>query len=121
MADALRRARPRLEHLGERCLYFAFEESSGQIIRNMRSIGVNLQPWVKNGMLRIHATRSTLYGLEGHLVTFHKLVREVQPQVVIFDPVDNLVHAGAPQDAIAMLTRLIDFMKVQRITALMTN
>jgi circadian clock protein KaiC len=65
--------------------------------------------------------RSTLYGLENHLITFHKQVRDFQPQVVVVDPVDNLVHAGTLQDATAMLTRLVDFFKVQGITALMTN
>jgi circadian clock protein KaiC len=106
---------------GEKCLYFAFEESPGQIIRNMRSIGVNLEPWVRKGLLHFHSMRSTLHGLEMHLTTFHKLVQEFQPQVVVFDPVDSLVQAGTLKDATAMLTRLIDFLKVHRITALLTN
>jgi circadian clock protein KaiC len=106
---------------GERCLYFAFEESPGQIIRNMRSIGVNLEPWVKKGLLSFHAMRSTVYGLESHLMTVHKLVRSFQPQVVIFDPIDSMVQAGTLKDATAMLTRLIDFLKVRRITGLLTN
>src|SRR5436190_4988302 len=106
---------------GEKCLYFAFEESPGQIIRNMRSIGVNLEPWRKKGLLEFHAMRSTLSGLETHLTTFHKLVQEFQPQVVIFDPIDSLVQAGTLKDATAMLTRLIDFLKVHQVTALMTN
>jgi circadian clock protein KaiC len=105
----------------ERCLYFAFEESPGQIIRNMRSIGVDLEPWRKKGLLEFHAMRSTLYGLETHLTTFYKLVREFQPRVVIFDPIDSLVQAGTPKDATAMLVRLIDFLKVHQVTALMTN
>ncbi len=106
---------------GEKCLYFTFEESPGQLIRNMRSIGVNLEPLVKKGLLQFHALRSTLYGLETHLVTFHKLVREFQPRVVIFDPIDNLVHAGTQQDATIMMTRLIDFLKLEGVTALLTN
>jgi circadian clock protein KaiC len=106
---------------GEKCLYFAFEESPGQIIRNMRSIGVNLEPWVKKGLLSFHAMRSTVYGLESHLMTVHKLVRSFQPQVVIFDPIDSMVQAGTLKDATAMLTRLIDFLKVRRITGLLTN
>jgi circadian clock protein KaiC len=106
---------------GEKCIYFAFEESPAQIMRNMRSIGVSLDRWVKKGLLRFCSMRSTLYGLENHLITFHKQVREFQPQVVVVDPVDNLVHAGTLQDATAMLTRLVDFLKVRGITALMTN
>jgi circadian clock protein KaiC len=106
---------------GEKCLYFAFEESPGQIVRNMRSIGVDLEPWRKKGLLEFHSMRSTLYGLETHLTTFHKLVRRFQPRVVVFDPIDSLVQAGTLKDATAMLTRLIDFLKVHQVTALMTN
>ncbi len=80
---------------GERCLYFAFEESPGQIVRNMRSIGVDLEPWVKKGLLHFHAIRSTLHGLEMHLATFHKLVQEFQPRVVVLDPIGSLVQAGS--------------------------
>jgi circadian clock protein KaiC len=87
----------------------------------MRSIGLNLEPWVKKHLLRFHAVRSTLHGLEMHLATFHKLILEVQPQVVILDPLGSLIQAGTPQDANAVLTRLMDFLKVQRITALLTN
>ncbi len=106
---------------GEKCLYFAFEESPGQIIRNMRSIGVNLETWVKKGLLRFHAVRSTVYGLESHLTLMHQRVLSFQPQVVIFDPIDCMVQAGTLKDATAMLTRLIDFLKVHQISALMTN
>ncbi|MGH8664323.1 MAG: circadian clock protein KaiC, partial [Burkholderiales bacterium] len=106
---------------GERCLYFAFEESPGQIIRNMRSIGLDLEPWVKNGLLHFHAMRSTLYGLEMHLATFHKLIKELSPQVVILDPIGSLIQAGSRKDATAMLTRLIDFLKVEGTTAFVTH
>jgi len=106
---------------GEKCLYFAFEESPGQIVRNMRSIGVNLEPWSRKDLLRFHSIRGTLQGLEMHLTSFHKLVQEFQPRVVIFDPIDSLVQAGTVKDATGMLTRLIDFLKVQQVTALMTN
>ena len=106
---------------GEKCLYFAFEESPGQIIRNMRSIGMDLEPARKKGLLEFHALRSTLYGLETHLTTFYKLVREFKPRVVVFDPIDSLVQAGTLRDATAMLTRLIDFLKVHKVTAFLTN
>jgi circadian clock protein KaiC len=106
---------------GERCLYFAFEESQRQLLRNMRSIGIDLQPWVKKGLLSFHAIRSTLYGLEMHLATFHKLIREFDPQVVVIDPIGSLMGAGSRRDATLMLTRLIDFLKAQGITALLTN
>lgn len=106
---------------GEKCLFFSFEESPAQVARNMRSIGLNLEPYIKKGLLRFHSTRSTLHGLETHLTTFYKLVREFQPHVVVFDPIDNLAGAGTLKDTTAMLTRLIDFLKVHQVTALLTD
>lgn len=105
----------------ERCLYFAFEESPGQILRNMRSIGIDLEPWVEKGLLHFHASRAAIHGLEMHLATIHKLVREFRPHVVIMDPVGSLTAVGTRQDASVMLTRLIDFLKMQGITALLTS
>ena len=106
---------------GERCLSFAFEESPGQLIRNMRSIGIDLEPWVKKGLLQFHSSRAAIHGLEMHLATIHKLVRDFQPRVVIIDPIDTLVTAGTRRDATVMLTRLIDFLKMRGITAHLTN
>jgi len=105
---------------GERCLYLAFEESPGQIIRNMRSIGLDLQPWVDQGLLRYHASRANQYGLEMHLATIHKLVQIHDPKSVVMDPISNLSQVGGRADATAMLTRLIDFLKVKGITAVLT-
>ncbi len=105
---------------GERCLYFAFEESPKQIIRNMRSIGIDLEPWVEKGLLKIHASRSTLYGLEMHLVTMYKMINEFKPSVVIVDPVSNLVNVGNEEEVKSMLTRLIDMLKTEQITAMLT-
>jgi circadian clock protein KaiC len=105
---------------GERCLYFAFEESPAQLIRNMRTVGLDLQPSVDQGLLRIEATRPTLNGLERHLVTVHKLIKEYQPQAVVIDPISNLVSVGTLSEVRSMLTRLIDFLKVSDITALFT-
>ena len=103
---------------GEKCLIFAFEESPNQIIRNMRSIGIDLQPYVDKGLLKFHATRPTLYGLETHLVTIHKIVNEFQPDVVVFDPISNLITVGSSDEVKSMLTRLIDFLKSKQITTL---
>jgi circadian clock protein KaiC len=105
---------------GERCLYFAFEESPGQIARNMRSIGLDLQPWVKKGLLKFQASRANQFGLEMHLASIHKLVQTYDPKAVIIDPISNLSQAGNRTEATAMLTRLIDFLKLNRITAVMT-
>jgi len=106
---------------GERCLWFAFEESSSQIIRNMRSIGIDLEPAVRRGTLRFHAERPTMFGLEMHLVTIHKLVNQFRPRVVIIDPVTDFAALGGEAEIKAMLTRLIDFFKMQQITALFTS
>ena len=106
---------------GERCLYLAFEESPQQVVRNMRSIGLDLDRWVRKGLLRFHAARSTLYGLEMHLVSCHKLIHEFKPNVVVLDPIGTLSMAGTVSDTTSMLTRLMDFLKSQQITAVWTS
>src|SRR5688572_9790557 len=106
---------------GERCLYLAFEESPQQLLRNMRSIGLELEPYLKKGLLRIHASRPTLDGLEMHLVQIHKMVAEFEPTAVIVDPVSNFVSTGSQVEAEKMLLRLIDFLKAKQITALFTH
>lgn len=105
---------------GQRSLYLAFEESTQQIIRNVRSIGMELQAYVDVGLLNIHASRPTLNGLEMHLITIHKLVREFRPQVVVLDPITNLVTVGTMSEVKSMLIRLIDFLQAQQITVLFT-
>jgi circadian clock protein KaiC len=106
---------------GERCLYLAFEESPNQLLRNMRSIGIDLEPYAKKGLLRMHASRPTLYGLEMHLVQIHKMVSEFDPAVVIIDPISNFVSGGTSGDTQSMLLRLIDFLKGRQITAMFTH
>jgi circadian clock protein KaiC len=106
---------------GERCLYFAFEESQKQIIRNMRSIGIDLEQWVNNGLLEFRNSRPTLYGLEMHLVTMHKAVEAFNPAIVVIDPISNLVAAASEMEVKSMLSRLIDFLKMKQITAFCTD
>ncbi|MEL7669680.1 circadian clock protein KaiC [Methanobacterium sp.] len=106
---------------GEKCIYLAFEESPEQIIRNMKSIGIDLGHWVDKGLLKFHATRPTLYGLEIHLVTIYKLVNEFMPDVAVIDPISNLITVGSPNDVKSMLIRLIDFLKDNKITSLSTS
>ncbi len=106
---------------GEKCLYFAFEESQAQILRNMRSIGVDLAPWVDNGLLVFHTARPSLFGLEMHLAVMHQRVDDVGPSVVIVDPVTNLFAAGTASDVHAMLVRFIDFLKARTTTAFFTS
>jgi circadian clock protein KaiC len=103
-----------------RCLYFAFEESPQQIIRNMMSIGMDLQKHVDDGLLQFHASRPTLNGLEMHLVAIHKMVRRFKPQAIILDPITNLVTVGSVSEVKAMLIRLIDFLQAEQITVMFT-
>jgi circadian clock protein KaiC len=106
---------------GERCLYFAFEESPRQVIRNMRSIGMDLDRWVKKGLLKFHSARPSLYGLEMHLVTFHKVIEAFEPQIFIVDPISNLINVGTASEVKSILTRLIDYLKMQKITTFLTD
>jgi len=106
---------------GERCLYFAFEESTSQILRNMRSIGIDLAPHVKKGLLQFHVARPTLYGLEMHLVTMYDLIREFKPQVVVLDPITDFFAIGSKTEIKAAVTRIIDFLKSNQITGLFTS
>jgi circadian clock protein KaiC len=106
---------------GERALFFAYEESTAQIVRNMRSVGIDLGQWVKKGLLEIHASRPTLLGLEQHLVMMHDLVRAFQPTVVAVDPISNLTMAYDDADVKPTLMRLIDFLKKEQITAVFTS
>ena len=106
---------------GERCLYLAFEESENQILRNMRSVGIHLEPFVKEGLLRFHAARPTCQGLESHLAAIHDMVTGFKPSVVIADPVTNLMTVGSLMDVRSTLARLIDFLKSKQITFLATS
>ncbi|HEX8561578.1 MAG TPA: circadian clock protein KaiC [Flavobacterium sp.] len=106
---------------GERTIYFAFEESPDQLIRNMKSIGIDLQPFIKKGTLQIHSSRPTLNGLELHLLTLRKLIRDFKPTAIIMDPISNLITVGSQHEVRSMLLRLIDMLKFNNITALFTS
>jgi len=106
---------------GERCLYFAFEESRDQIIRNMLSIGIDLEQWVRQGLLDFRNSRPTIYGLEMHLETVQNVVESFNPSVVVVDPISNLVAAANLLEVKSMLSRLVDHLKMRGITAFFTN
>jgi len=106
---------------GERAIYFAFEESPSQILRNMSSVGIDLERWIKKGTLRIAASRPTTVGLESHLAAMHRDVDECKPSVVVVDPITNLVSVGESVAVKAMLTRLVDYLKMKGVTAVFTN
>ena len=106
---------------GESCLYFAFEESPSQIIRNMGSIGIRLDRHVKNGLLQFHAARPTSGGLEMHLAIMQKMIAKISPRAVVVDPLTSIFATGNAHGAHLMFTRLIDFLKMRGITCVFTN
>lgn len=106
---------------GRRCLYFSFEESESQILRNLRSIGLDLAKWTRKGLLKFHTSRPEMQGLERHLVEMHKHIADFRPEVIVVDPVTNLIKAGTQIDVSSMLTRLVDYLKTEKITSLFTS
>jgi circadian clock protein KaiC len=106
---------------GERAMYFAFEESEAEIIRNMASVGIDLRRWVDVGLLRFQCFRPTLLGLEAHLFAIQKFVGDFDPAVIVKDPISDLVRVGSGPDVSSMLTRQVDFLKAKGVTALFTS
>ena len=106
---------------GERVLYFCFEESPNQLMRNMLSIGIKLEPWLHKGLLQFQATRPTFYGLEMHLAATHKAVSAFKPDIVILDPVNTFIIGDKVFEVKSMLMRVVDFLKANQITALFTS
>ena len=106
---------------GERCLYFAFEESAAQVQRNMRSIGIDLAQPVAKGLLRFDAARATMYGLETHLATMMKSIRDFDPQVAVVDPISSMLIAGSAGEAMLLATRVVDFLKARGVTSFFTS
>lgn len=106
---------------GVRAMYFAFEESEAEIVRNMRSVGIDLQRWVDNGLLRFRCSRPGRLGLEEHLLAMQKLVIDFDPAVVVLDPVSDLLRIGTRAEVSAMLTRQVDFLKSRGVTSLLTS
>ena len=106
---------------GEKCLFIAMEETEDQIIRNMRSIGLDLEPWVKKGLLKFYVTRPALYGLEMHIVLIEDLLNNFQPLNVVLDPISDFMAVGGGKEVKSMLTRLQDMMKARGITVVYTD
>jgi circadian clock protein KaiC len=102
-------------------LYVASEESPHQILRNACSIGLDLKPWTDKGLLRFHSVRPTFYSLEMHLAVLHKLINEFKPRIIVVDPITNFLGIGTDLEVKAMLTRLIDFLKLHQITGMFTS
>jgi len=106
---------------GERVLYFCFEESPNQLMRNMLSIGIKLETWLQKGLLQFQATRPTFYGLEMHLAVTHQAVNAFKPDIVILDPINTFVIGDKEVEVKTMLMRIVDFLKANQITALFTS
>ena len=105
---------------GERVLYFAMEESPDQIMRNMRSIGINFEPWIKEGLIQFQSQRPTFIGLESYLTDMNKSVTDFKPQVVVFDPISSFIVGTNDIEAKSMIIRLVDFLKMNQITGFFT-
>ncbi|MBC7984342.1 MAG: circadian clock protein KaiC [Candidatus Obscuribacterales bacterium] len=106
---------------GERCLFLSYEESSGQLIQNMRSIGFNFEPLIKKGLLKISSTRPSFFGLEMHLLDLYKTIADFQPASVVIDPLTSLMGQGDSLEIQSMLTRMIDLLKSRGITGFFTS
>ncbi|HTY81716.1 MAG TPA: circadian clock protein KaiC [Dehalococcoidales bacterium] len=106
---------------GQRCLYYAFEEAPSQIIRNMRSIGIDLQPWVDKGLLHFHANRVTEQGLEKHLLMMQREATKYKPDIIIVDALTDFASLGAFNEVKQMILRIVDYFKMRQITALFTS
>jgi circadian clock protein KaiC len=106
---------------GEKVLYFSLEESPSQIMRNMRSIGIDMEPWVNKGLLKFLSKRPTFCGLESYLTTMHKEVNGFKPQVVIIDPISSFIVGTNIFEAKSMIMRLVDFLKLNQVSTFMTS
>ena len=106
---------------GERCLFLSYEESSGQLIQNMSSIGIHFEPWIKKGLLKIVSTRPSFFGLEMHLLDLYKLIAEFKPKAVVIDPLTSLIGEGDHREIRSMITRMIDLLKTNGITSFFTS
>jgi len=103
---------------GERCIYFSSEESPAQVTRNLRSIGLDLEPWMKKGLLHFDATRPNFHGLEMHLLRVQKLIDQIKPSITVFDPLSGYLTLGDSLEVKSMLTRLLDSLKGRQITSI---
>jgi len=106
---------------GERCLVFAFEESTDQLVRNLHSVGIHLESYINQDLLKILPSRPSAHGLEMHLVSMHRAVVEFDPQLVVVDPITNLITVGTMPETQSMMTRLIDFLKLRGTTTFFTS
>lgn len=104
----------------KRCLFCAFEEAPNQVIRNMRSIGINLDPMIRSGLLHFYYSRPTLQNLELHFISIKKMILEIKPAVIVLDPITNLMTEEPNSDIRSMLTRFVDYLKLQQITVMFT-
>lgn len=106
---------------GERCLFLSYEESAGQLTQNMKSIGFHFEPFIKKGLLKMVSTRPTFFGLEKHLLELYKIIEDFKPTSVVIDPLTSLIGEGSPREVRSMITRMIDVLKTQGITAFFTS
>ena len=105
---------------GERALLVLFEESPDQFMRNMRSLGLDLRPWVDAGLLRIWAARPSAVGVETHLAILANLIEEETPSVAVLDGITSIGSGVSAAEAASTVARKIDLLKTREITTLVT-
>ena len=106
---------------GERCLFLSYEESSGQLTNNLRSINFHFEPLMKKGLLKIVSTRPSFFGLEMHLLDLYKVIADFKPESVVIDPLTSLTGEGNQREIQSMVTRMIDLLKSKGITGFFTS
>ncbi|WP_285020777.1 circadian clock protein KaiC [Novosphingobium sp. fls2-241-R2A-195] len=106
---------------GERAMIFSFEESAGQIVRNMRSIGLDIAPWIGGDLLRCVSARPTFYSLEMHLAIMIREIARFRPSLVVLDPISAFMDSGETLEVQSMLLRMVDYLKSNGITAVFTH
>ena len=106
---------------GERCLFLSYEESSGQLVQNMGSIGFKFKPFIDQGLLKVVSTRPSLFGLEMHLLDLYKIIEDFKPSAVVLDPLTSLIGEGSQREIQSMVTRMIDLLKSKGITGFFTS
>ncbi|SHO66656.1 circadian clock protein KaiC [Pseudoxanthobacter soli DSM 19599] len=106
---------------GEKAIYFSFEESANQAVRNMRSLGIDLGRWLEEDRLRFVAVRPTFYSLEMHLAVMLREIQRFEPTTVVLDPISAFIESGDRFEVQSMLLRVVDFLKSRGVTGVFTH
>lgn len=106
---------------GEKALFISFDEAASQIVRNVRSIGLGLQPHIDSGHLVIHMLRAGQDLVETHYLEILRMLDAERPDCLVIDPISALLKAGGDAASYLSAERLLDTVKSRGITTLMTS